>query len=905
MTGVTIMRIDNVYNMLKQLCIKQYKNEGNISGVHASEISERLNLQRTNVSSDLNKLFLEEKIEKIAGKPVLYKIKDSDVAIKKDIQIPTDAFDNIVGAGLSLKNAVQQAKAAIIYPPKGLHTLLMGETGTGKSMFAETMYEFAKEIGRIKNNSPFVAFNCADYSNNPQLLMSQLFGVKKGAYTGADRDRSGIVEKADGGILFLDEVHRLPPEGQEMLFYLIDKDQYMKLGESEAQHHAEILIICATTENVESTLLKTFTRRIPMGINLPPLRNRTFRERYEIIKNFLDIEVSRINSDILATPNVIKAFLLYDCPGNIGQLKSDIKLCCAKAFLGFMMKRDKYVCVHSEDLPDYIRRGLFKYKDHKSKIDRYVGENYLTFTLDNKRKLEPDKGSFNFYEALEEKLNVLELNGLDDKEIKLIMSLDIETYLKKYILNIEKNNLEDLYKIVDKRIVNIVDNFLCYASKKLKREFSPRILPGLSMHISSSMERIARGKVMENHQLEEIKAAHKAEYELSKGLKEELQEEFNLEFSDDEIGFIAIFLCLDDEKENDEGGVGVLVAMHGESTATSMVNVCNRLLGVDYIVGYNMPLEQKPEEALEDIAGIVRKLDRGKGVLLMVDMGSLVLFGDMIHERFRISVKTVRMVSTLMVIEAGRKAMMNASLEEVYQSVSPINPYVNPLLENDGRLSPSDKENVIITACITGEGTALKLKSILEKKFDLNEKKIDVIPIDIINNDEYKRKLDKIKCEKNVLAVASAIKPEDRSLLYISTTDLFDENRSSKISQKIDLLSGLKVIDHMKDVIKENVAIDAVKFTDVFKRGYADLLEKGVKINDSTLTGFMLHLACVIERVESGMELNPVKNDENIINRNPKKFSIAKGIVKTLENEFNIRITDAECINIMRILFSL
>lgn len=901
-----MMRIDNVYTMLERLCIEQYKNDGNISGVPANEISERLNLQRTNVSSDLNKLVLDDKIEKIAGKPVLYKIKDSDIAISKDIRNPTDAFDKIVGASLSLKNVVQQAKAAIIYPPKGLHTLLLGETGTGKSMFAEVMYEFAKDKGRIKSNAPFVAFNCADYSNNPQLLMSQLFGVKKGAYTGADKDRSGIVEKANGGILFLDEVHRLPPEGQEMLFYLIDKGLYMKLGESGAQHSAEILIICATTENVESTLLKTFTRRIPMVINLPPLRDRTFRERYEILKKFFDIEASRINSDILTTPNVIKAFLLYDCPANIGQLKSDIKLCCAKAFLGFMMKRDNYVYVHSEDLPDYVRRGLFSYKDYKSKIDRYVGENNICFEVNRHNgKLEQNKGSFNFYEALEEKLNVLELNGLDDKEIKLIMSLDIETYLKKYILNIEKSNLEDLYKIVDKRIVNIVDDFLYYASRKQERELSPRILHGLSMHISSSIERISRGKVIKNHQLEDIKVTHKAEYELSEGLIKELQEEFNIEFSEDEIGFIAMFLCLDDEKENDEGGVGVLVAMHGESTATSMVNVCNRLLGMDYVIGYNMPLEQKPEAALEDITGMVMKMDRGKGVLLMVDMGSLVLFGDMIYERCGISVKTVQMVSTLMIIEAGRKAMMNASLEEVYRSVSPINSYAASFFENDVNLSPTDKQNVIITACITGEGTALKLKSILEKKLSLNDKNIDIIPIDIINNNEYKRKIHTIKSEKNVLAVVSAIKPDDSSLQYISTTDLFDEKRISKIREKIDSLSDLKLIDNMKDVIKENVGIDAARFTDVFKRCYTYLSVKEVKLSDSTLTGFMLHFACVIERVKNGRELNPVKNYKDIISNNPEKFKIVKHIVKAVEDEFNIRITDAECVSIMRILFSL
>jgi len=84
------------------------------------------------------------------------------------------------------------------------------------------------------------------------------FRGKKGAYTGADRDRAGLVEKADGGILFLDEVHRLPPEGQEMLFYLMDKGIYRRLGESESQHKANVLIICATTESIESVLLRTF-----------------------------------------------------------------------------------------------------------------------------------------------------------------------------------------------------------------------------------------------------------------------------------------------------------------------------------------------------------------------------------------------------------------------------------------------------------------------------------------------------------------------------------------------------------------------------------------------------------------------------------------------------------------------
>ena len=80
-----------------------------------------------------------------------------------------------------------------MYPPNGLHTLIVGPTGAGKSLFAHKMYEFAKQMGVIEGGSDFITFNCADYSNNPQLLFSQLFGYTKGAFSGADCDKPGLV----------------------------------------------------------------------------------------------------------------------------------------------------------------------------------------------------------------------------------------------------------------------------------------------------------------------------------------------------------------------------------------------------------------------------------------------------------------------------------------------------------------------------------------------------------------------------------------------------------------------------------------------------------------------------------------------------------------------------------------
>ena len=142
-----------------------------------------------------------------------------------------DPFSAMIGWDKSLRVKVEQAKAAVLYPPHGLHTLIVGMTGVGKSEMAEAMYKYALQVKKLKAQQfPFVVFNCADYAENPQLLLAQLFGYKKGAFTGADTDRDGLVAKADGGILFLDEVHRLPPDGQEILFQLIDKGKYRRLG---------------------------------------------------------------------------------------------------------------------------------------------------------------------------------------------------------------------------------------------------------------------------------------------------------------------------------------------------------------------------------------------------------------------------------------------------------------------------------------------------------------------------------------------------------------------------------------------------------------------------------------------------------------------------------------------------
>lgn len=180
-------------------------------GVTAEEVADAAGIKRNNASADLNDLFRLGFLKKDNGRPVRF-IPVKKIALNDNkSQAENLYFDEMIGSKGSLRTVVEQAKAAISYPPHGLPTLISGPTGVGKSHLAEAMYRYAINIGFMSPSSPFNVFNCADYAANPQLLLAQLFGHVKGAYTGADSASPGLVSQSKGGVLFLDEIHRLPP----------------------------------------------------------------------------------------------------------------------------------------------------------------------------------------------------------------------------------------------------------------------------------------------------------------------------------------------------------------------------------------------------------------------------------------------------------------------------------------------------------------------------------------------------------------------------------------------------------------------------------------------------------------------------------------------------------------------
>lgn len=916
-------RIDKIYNYILEKSKNFDRNTLiNTKGFSAQKIGDELNILRNNVSKELNILCRDKKIIKLKNRPVLYfdrelfqdilninlpdnidEINDiNTILCGQELSISKDPspFSYLIGYDTSLKNQIEQAKAALMYPPNGLHTLIIGSTGVGKSLFANIMYQYAQYIKKLDSDAPFVIFNCADYANTPQLLLSHIFGHIKGAFTGAEKETDGIVAKADGGILFLDEIHRLPPEGQEMVFYFMDTGTYNKLGETERKRKANVLLIGATTEDPSSSLLNTFIRRIPITIAIPSFNERQLEDQFKLTKFLIAKEAQRVNKPIKISSEAIRALIGSTSYGNVGQLKSNIQLACAKGFLNAINSND-ILDITLNILPSNIKNGIVHFANHVNNNDAWnIIPNYLTINpTDTRTYIETDsyEPSFNIYDIIKDKSSALQEQGMNDEDIKNFITTDINLHLKQFYDRFkgDSHTRDGLLKIVDKSIVDFSEEIRKIAEKELSRKLNEKFIYAMSLHLSSLINRIKNKSTSFSDDIDLDLSVNSSEYKVAKKIHSLIESKFKITIPIVEISYIALLLSSINETSSQR--VGIVVAAHGTSTASSMVAVAKKLFDTDNIVAADMPLEKSPAEMLENVTEKVKLVNEGKGCLLLVDMGSLNGFADVITQNTNILTKSIDMVSTPLVLEAARKcSLFDNDLLSVYSYLlTDFRGYNTESINT----AANDTDDVIITICSTGNGTAIKLKELVENIIqDSSKNNIKVIPIGLKNLD---KSITQISKNKKIISLVG-IKNPNMGIPFISIEKLIN-GTGEKILR--NLIEGIPYSDtNLKDkeIVLKTLCKQTLKETLTFlnpDKIYC-LLEKFVstleasldtKYENSMKLRIMLHVAYAIERMtlKDGLIFK-----ESIDTLNPERLAALKKANKILKNSLSISLTDDE-----------
>jgi transcriptional regulator with PAS, ATPase and Fis domain len=216
-----------------------------------------------------------------------------------------------------IKDAIEQAQKVA---PGDTTVLLLGETGTGKEVFAQAIHNNSKRAGK-----PFVALNCSAFSR--ELLESELFGYKAGAFTNAMRDKKGLIEEANTGTLFLDEIGELPLDLQSKLLRVLETSEFIKVGDTKSTK-VNVRIITATNRDLSKEVSlgqfreDLFYRLNVFAITLPPLRERK-KDIPLLTDYFVGVFSAKINGkQLTVNPAFIEKLQLHEWKGNIRELKN-------------------------------------------------------------------------------------------------------------------------------------------------------------------------------------------------------------------------------------------------------------------------------------------------------------------------------------------------------------------------------------------------------------------------------------------------------------------------------------------------------------------------------------------------------------------------------------------------------
>ncbi len=316
------------------------------------------------------------------------KQKEKELMLLREEVRETYSFGNLLGRNNRMREVYQlvQQVAGTDVP-----ALILGETGTGKELVAKAIH-----YNSSRREKPFVVINCSALAET--LLESELFGHEKGSFTGADRQRIGKFEEAEGGTVFLDEIGDVPPHIQTKLLRVLQEKEFQRVGGSELLK-VDSRVVAATNRDLPAMIAGNrfredlFYRLNVFPIQLPPLRER-LDDLPLLVDHFLKKHAALSQNRVTGiSPSLIPMMMNYQWKGNVRELENLIKRAIIKT-TGDTITAIELPTGEAPPAQDHTRPEEqvnldTPYKDYLSAITRHAEETYLT------RMLRLHKGNIN------------------------------------------------------------------------------------------------------------------------------------------------------------------------------------------------------------------------------------------------------------------------------------------------------------------------------------------------------------------------------------------------------------------------------------------------------------------------------------------------------------------------------
>ncbi|WP_164505055.1 sigma 54-interacting transcriptional regulator [Companilactobacillus hulinensis] len=886
----TLLETGNIANVLKlsRSTTSRYLNEGYDSGEFAKI--------QTHPVQYVSKKVLRENINSVKDDYMNFDEIFKDMNFKSN-NSNIDVFDKVIGSDGSLINQIEEIKTATLYPGKGLPIMLMGPSGSGKTFLAHKIYDYCQEKKLISSKAKMQSLNCAQYFNNPELLSSLLFGYTKGAFTGAEKDTKGLIANADGGILFLDEVHRLTQSGQEKLFSFMDTGKYSPIGDDSIKRTANVRLIFATTETLDSTFLPTFIRRIPVIVNIPGFSDRPQNERVNLIDYFFMNESKVLKHELRVSNQLISTLASADMEGNIGKLKNLIKYSSGNAYAK-LKNNSEIININMSNIPVNYYNSLVKGMDLKSESSEYVNYDY------NKQDLPQHENKItNVLKKIYEGTIDLIWNYMNQKMKKdqLIerISRNVDMLFDSILFQTEYNTSKDSeYELLVYQIKSVF-KFMeeSYGYQRDGNQIISIATLLRSKNFQSVLQKNDIWQKNKNSIISIVKTTFEQSFQVSNRILTLLSDKMEREILDEDLLMVTLYVAKNSERISSSYVHSVILA-HGYSTASSLANVANRMLKNNVFQAIDMPIDTTTKDIEAKLVDYINTVDLNKGLVLLIDMGSLNQLGNQINEKLNVPILIIDHVSTPVALNVGNMILRNSTMEDIGKKVKQENQLESKLL------LPKEKlQKAIITCCHSGMGSAVQIQEIINnslKKFNVD---IQVIPYDY--NKLSKNKRSELPFELyDVLAIVGTANPGINGIPYLSLDGLLS---GEHIDELINILNKAKQMDYseLKDSLLINFTIkrmissvsilnpnQLISLTDKTVLNMEKLMGKTFATNKRIL--LIIHEAGMVERIIRNEKLDGQPDLSEFMSRNEDLFTLVHHAIEPLEKHYNIKIGSDE-----------
>lgn len=819
----------------------------------AYEVSKELNISRALASQYLNELTKEGAVIKINSRPVYFldrktleeahgvslsfnsylSISELKQALAKGNKGKHD-FEKLIGSSSGLSYEVEQCKAAVKYPPRGLPILITGQNGTGKGFLASLTFEYAQNNGILTSKSTFQRFCCSEYEDAQQAL-DALFGLEGSA---DPHESQGALRRADGGILYLSDVQFLGREAQDKLAQLLDTGGYNTADQTEAMRESSARLILSSCEEPETHLSKRLLRRLPVVIHMPALSDRPVEEREQLILRFFCQESERMKKEIFISNRVFDTLLQYEFPANIEQLKNCIQSSCANALVQQEAQQDELL-IYLYHLPEYLMvtaRVDGRYSDEQRSMMnvRSFGKDTIAQTVGQ------------YYDSILSEYDAYCSNHCDQDTLLRKLTQIFNDYSDYLVFSKRFANakIDAIERVMETVFGVMSDKYYLQLPGHFNYVFSRCLYLQMRLNAPDQDERVAGclNLLLRLFPKEALLAE-----EISRMIEQSLDVSIN--------GFSQLLLVLGLRQYSQDvrmDAIRGIIICHGYSTASSIADVVNRLTGSRVFEAIDMPIDISVQEIAVRFKKYVNYVPGPKDVILLVDMGSLEDMNILLSGQTNLNLGIINNVSTRLALDVGCKIQNHTPMREILEIACSGHVSTYKLMERQ------KKKAAVLFVSEAGVSVARKMAELFYNSLP-RQIEVEFLGYDYLSL-KHAEELAELKGKYDILFVSGTANPELKDVVFIPMEDIISFREIERINRMLSLYmqeDDLQAFHQrllknfsLQNVVQNLTILNADKVLDLVNIGL-DQMQKMMrrKFSAQTIIGLNIHISCLIERL--------------------------------------------------------